>query len=345
MKHFSVLESGIIGFFVGVIASAYILFVDSFGGHIGSILNYVSLRPALSFLQFPGDALQVSHFLFFVVVFIVYAIIIGILIKSSHKIIFYIVPLIILVLAGIFYQQIQGISIRTADQSTDMSAAIYTSVATNHSAKSIKKDEQYFGNEVSGDLNGDGVNDVAFIISRVDADRGTLYYLVSSLATDTGHIGTNLLFLGDKAEPQVISITDGIIDVSYIDHSTKGAPTKHFYAHIREGILDQIIITGKNNGLYWGQVSLEGEVATFKPCTRDDFLPIAASSTLMSKTHDHIMQVASSNGSTLPIFGVLIGSPIENSAKNRASVSSTTPSYKGFLLQSVVTLTTRGVCP
>ena len=163
MKNLSVLESSIIGFFVGVIASTYVLFVDSVGGHVGSILNYVSLRPVLSHLEFPGDTLLVTHFLFIVVVFMVYAVILGILLKISRKNIFYIVPLVILVIAGIFYQQIQGSDQKSSEQAINV---LTSSVDTSRVAKSAKKAEQYFGTEAIGDLNGDAVDDVAFIISR-----------------------------------------------------------------------------------------------------------------------------------------------------------------------------------
>ncbi len=79
--------------------------------------------------------------------------------------------------------------------------------------------EQYFGpsstDEATGDLNGDGKDDVAFIIDRHDLGKSTLYYLTAALATATGHAGTDLIFLGDKVTPRTISIVNGSIVISY----------------------------------------------------------------------------------------------------------------------------------
>ena len=194
MKHLSVLESAIVGFFVGIVVSAYVLFVDSFGGYIGEILDYVSFRPLINSIQIPGDTLSLTHFAGIVIVYIVYAIIINILVKKSSKALFLIIPLLILLLGGAIFQQVTGSakhsSSSVSDSASNTSSILVPDIQSTHSRAQLKQNEQYFGNEVSGDLNGDGINDVAFIISRLDADRGMLYYLVSSLATDTGHIGT-----------------------------------------------------------------------------------------------------------------------------------------------------------
>ena len=42
---------------------------------------------------------------------------------------------------------------------------------------------QYFGNEAVGDLNGDGVPDVAFLLTQNGGGSGTFYYVVAALKT------------------------------------------------------------------------------------------------------------------------------------------------------------------
>ena len=60
----------------------------------------------------------------------------------------------------------------------------------------------YFGNEAAGDLNGDGVSDVALLITYDGGGSGTFYYAVAALKTDTGYQGTNAILLGDRIAPQ-----------------------------------------------------------------------------------------------------------------------------------------------
>ena len=301
--------------------------------------NYFSVSISNSGNSAFGNASLAVEFVGIVSVYIIYGLIVGFLIKKEGKLKWSaIVVLVILIIIGGF-QQITGVA-----PAQVVSPVVYSNVATpskQNKQPILPADQQYFGNEVAGDLNGDGVSDIAFIISRVDPDRGTLYYLVSSLTTDKGHVGTNLLYLGDKVEPKVISITDGIIGVTYVDHTGKPIKsatstievTKVFYAHVESGILNQLSITGKGNGLYFGAVSIEGTAESFKPCGSDDMVITSASSTALTAMRDQIMQISSSNGSTLPIFGVLIGS----------LVSST--SVKTFSMQRIVSLIPKGVCP
>lgn len=78
---------------------------------------------------------------------------------------------------------------------------------------------QYFGNEAAGDLNGDGVPDIAFILTQSGGGSGTFYYVVVALKTTTGYRGTNAVFLGDRIAPQTTEITNGQIIVNYADRA------------------------------------------------------------------------------------------------------------------------------
>ena len=76
---------------------------------------------------------------------------------------------------------------------------------------------QYFGNEVSGDFNGDGLSDIAFILTQDPGGSGTFYYIVVALGDANGCKGTNAIFLGDRIAPQTTEIQDGKIVVNYAD--------------------------------------------------------------------------------------------------------------------------------
>lgn len=78
---------------------------------------------------------------------------------------------------------------------------------------------KYFGNETTGDLNGDGKPDVAFLLTQDGGGSGTFYYVAAALATSTGYVGTNAVLLGDRIAPQTTQIKDGEIIVNYAERS------------------------------------------------------------------------------------------------------------------------------
>lgn len=89
-----------------------------------------------------------------------------------------------------------------------------TSSAPGSASQTITK---YFGNEVTGDLNGDGMPDIAFLLTQNTGGSGTFYYVVVALATSTGYEGTNAIFLGDRIAPQTTEIHNGELVVNYAD--------------------------------------------------------------------------------------------------------------------------------
>jgi tryptophan-rich sensory protein len=80
---------------------------------------------------------------------------------------------------------------------------------------------RYFGNEAFGDLNGDGKEDAAFLLTQNNGGSGTFYYVVVALKTDAGYFGTNAILLGDRIAPQTTEIRDGHLVVNYADRAPK----------------------------------------------------------------------------------------------------------------------------
>lgn len=78
---------------------------------------------------------------------------------------------------------------------------------------------RYFGNEATGDLNGDGLNDVAFLLTQTTGGTGTFFYVVVALQTATGYQGTNAFLLGDRIAPQTTRIENGTLVVNYADRN------------------------------------------------------------------------------------------------------------------------------
>ena len=76
---------------------------------------------------------------------------------------------------------------------------------------------QYFGNEAKGDINADGKEDTAFILTQNGGGTGTFYFIVALLSGTGGYHGTNAIFLGDRIAPQTTEIRAGELIVNYAD--------------------------------------------------------------------------------------------------------------------------------
>ncbi len=98
---------------------------------------------------------------------------------------------------------------------------VETETAPGSASKVVTK---YFGNEVKTDLDGDGREDVAFILTQEMAGTGTFYYVVGALNTYRGYVGTDAVFLGDRIAPQITEVSrnpqhKNVIVVNYADRA------------------------------------------------------------------------------------------------------------------------------
>lgn len=110
---------------------------------------------------------------------------------------------------------IDGERVRLADGTATTSSAPDSSAHTT---------TQYFGNDVIVDFNGDGRQDVAFLLSRDTGGSGVFYYLVAALQTDRGYVGSEGYFIGDRIAPQTVEVSRnpshrGVIVVNYAERA------------------------------------------------------------------------------------------------------------------------------
>lgn len=73
---------------------------------------------------------------------------------------------------------------------------------------------RYFGNEVTGDLTGDGVPDTAFMITQNTGGSGLFYYTVVAMKTENGYKNTNAFLIGDRIAPQNMYIPKGTTELN-----------------------------------------------------------------------------------------------------------------------------------
>lgn len=77
---------------------------------------------------------------------------------------------------------------------------------------------KFFGNVAKGDLNLDGIPDLAFIVTQSGGGSGTFYYVVGAVQDSSGgYRGTDAVLLGDRIAPQTTEIRDGKVIVNYAD--------------------------------------------------------------------------------------------------------------------------------
>lgn len=86
-------------------------------------------------------------------------------------------------------------------------------IAPGSASKIITK---YFGNEVSGDFNEDGLSDVAFLLTQNLGGSGTFYYVAAALGGNKCN-GTNAILLGDRIAPQTTNFQNEEIIVNYAE--------------------------------------------------------------------------------------------------------------------------------
>lgn len=79
------------------------------------------------------------------------------------------------------------------------------------------KSVKYFGNEVRGDLNNDGREDIAYLITYDSGGSGTFYYAVVALNLPEGYKTTNAFFIGDRIAPQNNEIKSGELHINYAE--------------------------------------------------------------------------------------------------------------------------------
>jgi heat shock protein HslJ len=75
----------------------------------------------------------------------------------------------------------------------------------------------YLGNDAFGDLNGDGISDVAFILTQDQGGSGNFYYISAILSSESSFKGINAVFLGDRIAVKSATVKEGKLFVTYSD--------------------------------------------------------------------------------------------------------------------------------
>lgn len=152
---------------------------------------------------------------------------------------------------------------------------------------------RYFGNEVFGDLNGDGKEDVAFLLTQDPGGSGTFYYVVVAWRTESGYSGSNGVFLGDRIAPQSMAIENGLVVVNYAERK----PGEDFAAQpsvgvtrqfsLKESRLAEVILAAQLTNRTWKWVRMQMSDGTLdSPIQQDAFTIIFSEDGQVNGTTD-----------------------------------------------------------
>ena len=98
-----------------------------------------------------------------------------------------------------------------ASSSVTLTNGVSVTEAAPGSASKITT--RYFGNDATGDLNGDGLPDTAFLITQDTGGSGLFYYAVVAMKTTTGYKMTNAFLIGDRIAPQSTEINSSAMEL------------------------------------------------------------------------------------------------------------------------------------
>jgi hypothetical protein len=110
-----------------------------------------------------------------------------------------------------------------------------------------------FGNEAKGDLNGDGIPDIAFILTQEGGGSGTFFYVAAAVQNaDNSYQGTNAIFLGDRVSPQSTEIRDGELIVNYGTREAGDAMTDDVTVGVSRYLkLENMTLVEEESGITW----------------------------------------------------------------------------------------------
>ena len=173
-----------------------------------------------------------------------------------------------------------------------------------------------FGNEIKGDFNGDGLEDVAFLLTQTGGGNGVFYYVAVALKNETGYKGTNAILLGDRIAPQGILYSSGVLAVNYADRKVEEpmttAPSVGTTKFLTLDIKRLVEITlGKDEKLIGGTVTWGGEVREFKPCGEKASWIVGDSAAYKTIKSLYEQVVSTTSKPYKPVFAVLIGKAVK----------------------------------
>jgi len=147
---------------------------------------------------------------------------------------------------------------------------VFERPAAPGSASSVRT--RIVGAPVSGDLDGDGDEDVVLWLSHQTGGSGTFYYVVAAYREEAGFRGTSAVLLGDRIAPGALAIEHRLVSARHLARGPSEAmaarptipTTTHLVAAARG--LKRIVRSAPEVEVAHGWLVIGHEVREFRPC-------------------------------------------------------------------------------
>ncbi|MEN8809103.1 MAG: hypothetical protein ABF291_16615 [Desulfobacterales bacterium] len=170
-----------------------------------------------------------------------------------------------------------------------------------------------WGQPVYGDMDGDGDEDTAVLLTHDPGGSGTFYYVAAAVSVDGRYQGTNAVLLGDRIAPTDIEIRNGGIVVNYAGRrpeepmSATPSVDKTTVLFLEKNQLNEGTTIGEKGTLFEGWVTIGHEVRSFEPCIRKRVLWLMGQSPALKEIMAAYRRVLPDEKTYHPVFMVLYG--------------------------------------
>gem|GEM_PF-2160892 len=160
---------------------------------------------------------------------------------------------------------IEGKAIRLRDGRSEMAAA-------PESATQIRT--AVYGPILYGDLDDDGDEDVAMMLTHDPGGSGTFFYVAVAVNLNGHYQGSNAVLLGDRILPLGLTIQHGLLVARYANRRLEEAmarpPTIPSSRHLMltNNTLVELDPLGEGEQMLAGWVTIGHEVRSFQPCSQ-----------------------------------------------------------------------------
>jgi hypothetical protein len=201
---------------------------------------------------------------------------------------------------------------------------------------------QIFGEPVYGDVNDDGANDAALLLSVDAGGSGTFYYVAVALKDGEGYLGTNAILLGDRIAPQTVEIRNGVVIANFAERAPDAAmtdqPTEGVSAYLTvSGALLSRVVVAAGEMVLSGVFASTSSEQTFDPCSGGSY-PLAPDSNSRAALTAIYQQRNAERETMGPVFMVLAGTVVPDTSADAGSAASL------FKVSSIVSAPRTGSC-
>ena len=183
-----------------------------------------------------------------------------------------------------------------------------------------KTEIEVFGNPAPGDLDDDGVPDVALLLVKTTGGSGTFYYAAAALKRGDGFFGTTAVLLGDRIAPRQLAIRHGVVIVAYADRRPGDAmattPSLELskYLVINDLRLKEVPLA-PGEVVMAGDVVIGHEVRSFTACNDHQTFWLLGDSPALAEVRSAYLRAMRDAPPYAPLFMVIAGQSVDRSAE------------------------------